>query len=72
MSASDMRYIPWEWKPTKKEIGEWVEQQEDTFACQETQNLKIDVENWKQRYLFSDLHELFFVEFPTILFQWLK
>ena len=47
---------------TKKEILEWVEQQEDTFACQETQNLKIDVENWKQRYLFSDLHEPFFVD----------
>ena len=39
---------------------------------QDLKNLKIDIETCKQRYLFSDLHEPFFVEFLSVLYQWLK
>lgn len=52
--------------------GRYVCMKEDTFACQEARNLKIEMENWKQRYLFFDLHEPFFAKFSTVLYQWLK
>ena len=27
--------------------------------------------NWVDRYIYSDIHEVFFVEFPVILYEWL-
>jgi hypothetical protein len=27
---------------------------------------------WMQRYVFTDLHEIFFGEFPKILTEWLE
>jgi hypothetical protein len=34
--------------------------------------LWVNVKEWKGRYLYSDLHELFFAEFPCLLHEWLK
>jgi hypothetical protein len=50
------------WKPSRKEIEEWISEKEDEFTWQETRNLQINLERWKQRYIYSDLHEIFFVE----------
>jgi hypothetical protein len=30
------------------------------------------VECWKERYIYTDMHEIFFVEFPCLLYEWLK
>jgi hypothetical protein len=32
----------------------------------------VNVNQWKDRYLYTDMHELFFVEFPCLLHEWLK
>jgi hypothetical protein len=31
-----------------------------------------NVEQWKNRYIYNDMHEIFFVEFPCLLYEWLK
>jgi hypothetical protein len=32
----------------------------------------INLEQWLQRYVFTDLHEIFFVDFPNILTKWIQ
>jgi len=34
--------------------------------------MRVIVEQWKGRYLYPDMHEIFFVEFPCLLHEWLK
>ena len=31
----------------------------------------MSVENWEDEYIYSDIHEVLFVEFPIILYEWL-
>ena len=51
------------WVPYKEEINAWVKLKERTFAAEENQNPNISTEEWLQRYLFTDLHEILFVKF---------
>ena len=37
----------------------------------ENRNPNLTIEDWLQRYVFSDLHEVFFATFPTELHAWL-
>jgi hypothetical protein len=30
-----------------------------------------NIERLKERYIYIDLHELFFVEFPWLLYEWM-
>jgi len=32
----------------------------------------VNVKKWKDDYLYTDMHEIFFVEFPCLLHEWLK
>ena len=57
--------------PSKEVINAWVEQKERTFAAKENNNSKISTEEWLQRYLFTDLHEIFVSEFPIIFYEWI-
>ena len=59
------------WVPSKEEINAWVELKERTFAAEENHNPNINTEEWLQRYLFTDLHEIFFCEFPLIFKEWI-
>ena len=58
-------------EPSKEEINACVEQREKTFVAEENQNPNINTEEWLQRYLFTDLHENFFCEFPIIFYEWI-
>ena len=57
--------------PFKEEINAWVKLKERTFVAEENQNPDISTEEWLQRYLFTDLHEIFFCEFPIIIYEWI-
>ena len=57
--------------PSKEEINTWVKLREITFAAEENQDPNISTEEWLQRYLFNDLHEIFFCEFPIIFYEWI-
>jgi hypothetical protein len=52
-----------------EEIQDRVSEKEDKFRQQETKNMQINLEWWKQRYIFTNLHENFFVEFPCLLHE---
>ena len=62
----------WFWHPSKEEIENWVESKERVFAERENINPRISIEEWLQRYVFTDLHEIFFATFPIDLHEWLS
>lgn len=35
-------------------------------------NLQIILEDWKERYLFSNFHEVYFTKILVLLFEWLE
>lgn len=59
------------WRLTQKQIEEWLEKNELKFVAKENINPNCHAKRWLQNYIHSDLHEIFFVEFPIILTEWL-
>ena len=57
---------------TKKEIRDWLESKMLTFAQEESARSRLSAENWLDWYIYSDIHEIFFVEFPIVLHEWLS
>ena len=62
----------WFWHPSKEEIKNWVEAKEKEFAEQENRKPRLFIEDWLQRYIFSDIHKVLFATFPTELHAWLS
>ena len=62
----------WFFLPSKEEIKSWVESKEKEFVEKENINPRLSVEDWLQRYIFTDLHEIFFGTFPSELHAWLS
>jgi hypothetical protein len=58
--------------PSREETQNWLNAKEDEFVRWKTQGLRVNVEQWKDKYLYIDMHEIFFVEFPCLLNEWLK
>jgi hypothetical protein len=48
------------WFPSKTEIQKWIEDQEKDFTEVQNKNPKIRTEDWLQRYIFTDIHKIFF------------
>ena len=61
----------WFWHPSKEEIENWVEAKEKEFFEKENKNPRLSTEDFLQRYLFTNLHEIFFATFPYELHAWL-
>ena len=59
------------WRPTEKEIETWLKEKALEFVVKENRNPNHDVERWLQDYIYSNLHEIFFVELHNILTEWL-
>ena len=59
------------WHPTKKEIEDWMECKMLAFAQEESARSRLSAENWLDRYIYSDIHEILFAEFPIVLHEWL-
>lgn len=51
------------WIPTQKEIEEWLKKKVLEFATKENKIPNYDTKRWLQKYIYSDLHEIFFVDF---------
>jgi hypothetical protein len=60
------------WNPSKEEIKDYLSAKDHEFTLRETQGLRFKVERWKDRYIYTNMHEIFFVEFPCLLNEWLK
>lgn len=59
------------WNSTKKEIEKWLDQEIHEFVPQENRNLHLSKEDWLNRYMYIEVHEIFFCTFPIELYEWL-
>jgi hypothetical protein len=32
----------------------------------------VNVKRWKDKYIYTNMHETFFIEFPCFLYEWMK
>ena len=60
------------WRPSKEDIGHWLEAKGHEFSINQNNNLQINLDKWLQRYVFIELHEIFFVDFFNVLDEWLQ
>jgi hypothetical protein len=59
------------WNPTKVEIESWLKTRELDFAQKDNKNTNITPCKYLDRYVFRDLHEVFFYDFPHVLQEWI-
>jgi hypothetical protein len=59
------------WFPSNTKIEKWIEDQEMDFVEAQNNNPKLSTEYWLQRYIFTDIHEIFFGGIHQELFEWL-
>jgi hypothetical protein len=55
----------------KEEIEIWLKTKEIEFAQKDNRNLKLTPCKYLDKYVFSDLHEVFFYDFPHVLQEWI-
>ena len=60
------------WHPTKEEIDQWVSSKEREFAVKENKSPRLSTEDWLQKHIFTELHEIFFVTYAIELYEWLS
>ena len=60
------------WHPTKREIEDWMESKTLEFAQKESGRSRLRKKDWLDRYLYTNIHEIFFTEFPIVLHEWLS
>ena len=63
--------MSYHWNPTKKEIETWLDRKIHELTVQENKNLQLTKEQWLDKYLDTDIHEIFFCTFPIKLYEWI-
>ena len=58
------------WHPMKPKIQEWVEVKALEFAREESEGSCLNPTKWLERYIYTDIHEIFFCEFHVLLYGW--
>ena len=61
----------WLWHPKSSEIDTWFETKTKEFTETENINPNRDSEEWLQKYIYTNVHEVFFATFPSELHPWL-
>jgi hypothetical protein len=59
------------WNPTKVEIKSWLRTKELEFAQKDNRNPRVTHRKYLEKYMFIDLHEVFFYDFPHLLQEWI-
>jgi hypothetical protein len=59
------------WFPSKIEIQKWIEDQEKDFVEAHKKNPNISTEDWLEKYIFIDIHKIFFGGIHEELYEWL-
>ena len=59
------------WQPLKLELEDWFEKQIQEFALKENWSKKLTAKEWKNKYIFTEVHEILFVTFAHELQEWL-
>ena len=60
------------WHPTKPKIQSWVDAKELDFAQKEIEGSRWMLTKWLEQYIYLDIHEILFSEFPIVLYEWLS
>ena len=60
------------WHPTKNEIEDQLESKTLIFAQEESTRSKLSAKKWVEKYIYSNIHEIFFAKFPIILHEWMS
>jgi hypothetical protein len=60
------------WNPMKEDIEAWLKTKEMDFTQKDNRNLKLTLYKYLDKYVFTDLHEVFFCDLPHILQEWIK
>ena len=60
------------WHLSKLEIEAWIVQKTKVFGQEENRDLRLNLGKWLDKYVYSDIHETFFGEFPIFLNKWLS
>jgi hypothetical protein len=55
----------------KTDIQKWIEDQANNFAEAQNNNPNLSTEDWLGRYIFYDIHEIFFGGIHKDLYEWL-
>jgi hypothetical protein len=56
----------------KADIESWLKKKEIEFAEKDNINLKLMSCKYLEKYVFTDLHEVFSCDLPHILQEWIK
>jgi hypothetical protein len=59
------------WNPMREEIEGWLRTKEIEFAQKDNRNPKITLHKYLDKYVFMDLHEVFFYGFLHLLQEWI-
>ena len=59
------------WHPMKEEIEDWLDAKKPVFVQEESTGTWFRAERWLDDYIYSNIHKIFFVEFPVLLHEWL-
>ena len=62
----------WLWHPELSEIKAWFETKAKEFTETENRNPNHDSEVWLQKYIYTDIHKVFFAMFPSELHSWVE
>ena len=60
------------WHPELSEIEAWFEAKEKEFAETKNRNPNCGSEAWLQKYIYTNIHEVFFATFPSELHSWVE
>jgi hypothetical protein len=60
------------WNPMKEDIERWLKTKELEFTQKDNRNQKLTLCKYLDKYVFTDLYEVFFCDFPHILQEWIK
>ena len=55
----------------KEDIEDWMDAKTLAFTKEESAGTRFSAERWLDDYIYSDIHEIFFVDFPILLHEWL-
>ena len=59
------------WHPMKPEIQYWVDFKSLEFTQEESEGSWLSPTEWLEKYLYIDIHDIFFSEFSIVLYEWL-
>jgi hypothetical protein len=59
------------WFPSKTKTQKWIEDQEKGFTEAQNKSPNLSLEDWLEKYIFTNIHEIFFGGIHQELYEWL-